>query len=53
MLSDSEVYVNLKTKLKITLKNNNFRLDNALEKVPSYVAAYLICKGLASISDAQ
>ena len=53
MLSDSEVYVNLKTKLKITLKSNNFRLDNALEKVPSYVAAYLICKGLASISDAQ
>ena len=53
MLSDSEVYVNLKTKLKINLKNNTFRLDDALEKVPSYVAAYLICKGLASISNAQ
>lgn len=50
MLSDSEVYINLKTSLKINLKNNNFRLDNTLEKVPSYVAVYLICKGLATIN---
>jgi len=50
MLSDSEVYINLKTSLKINLKNNNFRLDNSLEKVPSYVAVYLICKGLATIN---
>jgi DNA primase small subunit len=53
VLSDSQVYVNLKTKLKINLKNNTFRLDNALEKVPSYVAVYLICKGLATISNSQ
>jgi DNA primase small subunit len=53
MLSDSEVYINLKTKLKINLKNNNFKLDNTLEKVPSYVAVYLICKGLATISKNQ
>ncbi len=53
MLSDSEVYINVKTKLRINLKNNNFKLDNALEKVPSYVAVYLICKGLATISKNQ
>jgi DNA primase small subunit len=53
MLGDSEVYINLKTKLKINLKNNNFKLDNVLEKVPSYVAVYLVCKGLATISKNQ
>ena len=53
MLSDSEVCIDLKTKLKINLKDNNFKLDNTLEKVPSYVAAYLICKGLATISKCQ
>jgi DNA primase small subunit len=53
MLDDSEVYINLKTKLKINLKNNNFKLDNVLEKVPSYVAVYLVCKGLATISKNQ
>lgn len=53
MLSESEVYINLKTKLKINLKNNNFKLDNVLEKVPSYVAVYLVCKGLATISKNQ
>jgi DNA primase small subunit len=53
MLSDSEVYINLKTKLKINLKNNNFKLNNVLEKVPSYVAVYLVCKGLATISKNQ
>jgi hypothetical protein len=53
MLDDSEVFINLKTKLKINLKNNNFKLDNVLEKVPSYVAVYLVCKGLATISKNQ
>jgi len=28
-------------------------LENTIEKVPSYVAAYLICKGLATISKNQ
>ena len=49
VLNDSEVFVNLKTSLKINLKNNNFKLDNTVEKVPSYLAAYLICKGLGTI----
>ena len=53
LLSDSEVCINLKTKLKINLKNCNFKLENTIEKVPSYVAAYLICKGLATISKNQ
>src|SRR5438093_11718497 len=49
VLNDSEVFINLKTSLKINLKNNNFKLDNTVEKVPSYLAAYLICKGLGTI----
>ena len=53
LLSDSEVYINLKTKIKISMKNMNFKLNDTLERVPSYVAVYLICKGLASISKNQ
>jgi len=53
LLSNSEVEINLKTNLKLNLKNTNFKLESTIEKVPSYVAVYLICKGLATISKSQ
>ncbi|HEX7178228.1 MAG TPA: DNA primase small subunit domain-containing protein [Nitrososphaeraceae archaeon] len=49
LLNEKEVNIKLKTNLKLCLKGNNFKLNNSFERLPTYVATYLICKGLADI----
>ncbi len=49
LLNEKEVNIKLKTNLKLSLKGNNFKLNNSFERLPTYVATYLICKGLADI----
>jgi DNA primase small subunit len=49
LLNEKEVYIKPKTNLKLCLKGNNFKVSNSIEKLPTYAAIYLICKGLADI----
>jgi DNA primase small subunit len=47
VLGDYQVQIRSKVKMKLNLKGNVFRISNTVERLPAYVAAYLISKGLA------
>jgi DNA primase small subunit len=47
VLGDEQVYIKSKVKVKLNLKGNIFRIRNSVERLPAFVAAYLISKKLA------
>lgn len=47
VLGDEQVYIKSKVKVKIELKGRIFRIRDTVERLPAFVAAYLISKKLA------
>jgi hypothetical protein len=47
MLGDGKVSVKIKTPVKLKLKNKSYNISKESAEIPSHVAVYLICKGLA------
>jgi DNA primase small subunit len=47
MLGDGKVSVKIKTPVKLKLKNKSYNISKESAELPSHVAVYLICKGLA------
>ena len=49
VFSDDQVQVNLLERVDITIKDNNFKLDQGIQSVPVYLAVFLIGKKAAMI----
>lgn len=49
VLGDQDTYIKSKVKLKLNLKGSIFRIRNSVQRLPAFVAAYLISKKLADI----
>lgn len=47
VLGDDQVQIRSKVRMKLNIKGNVFRISNTVERLPAYVAAYLISKRLA------
>jgi DNA primase small subunit len=50
LLGDNKVSIQLKTPVKLKLKNKQFNISTESAELPVYAAVYLICKGLAVAS---
>jgi DNA primase small subunit len=47
LLSDGELKVEMKTPVRIKLKDQAFKINESLTSLPAYAAIYLVCKKLA------
>jgi len=50
LLGENEVNVEVKAHVNLKLKGQSFRIKKQTERLPLYVAVYLICKGIADLS---
>ena len=49
-LGENEVSVDAKAHVNLKLKGQSFKIKKQTERLPLYVAVYLICKGIAVLS---
>jgi DNA primase small subunit len=50
LLGENEVNVKVKAHVNLKLKGQSFKIKKQTERLPLYVAVYLICKGIAELS---
>ena len=50
LLGENEVNVEVKAHVNLKLKGQSFKIKKQTERLPLYVAVYLICKGIAELS---
>jgi DNA primase small subunit len=50
LLGENEVNVQVKAHVNLKLKGQSFKIKKQTERLPLYVAVYLICKGIAELS---
>jgi DNA primase small subunit len=50
LLGENEVNVEVKAHVNLKLKGHSFKIKKQTERLPLYVAVYLICKGIAELS---
>jgi DNA primase small subunit len=50
LLGENEVNVEAKAHVNLKLKGQSFKIKKQTERLPLYVAVYLICKGIAELS---
>ena len=50
LLGEKEVNVEVKAHVNLKLKGQSFKIKKQTERLPLYVAVYLICKGIAELS---
>jgi DNA primase small subunit len=48
---DSNVKINSKLNMKISLKGKQFSIKTGANTLPEYVAAYVVCKGIGDIQE--
>jgi DNA primase small subunit len=52
-IGDSNVEIESRLNIKISLKGKQFRIKTGFNTLPEYVAAYMICKGLGDIKESH
>jgi DNA primase small subunit len=50
LLGENEVNVEVKAQVNLKLKGQSFKIKKQTQRLPLYVAVYLICKGIAELS---
>jgi DNA primase small subunit len=50
LLGENEVNVKVKAHVNLKLKGQSFKIKKQTERLPLYVAVYLICKGIAELN---
>jgi DNA primase small subunit len=50
LLGENEVNVEVKAQVNLKLKGQSFKIKKQSQRLPLYVAVYLICKGIAELS---
>ena len=50
LLGDDSILIDVKFPIKLRLRNRTFKISKEKAELPGYVAAYLLCKGIAEAS---